>query len=98
MGSCLSDIATMVEIPEGAGDLELNTAASLRYQAGLLIDKGDLGGAQPLLERALAIRERVFGAGHSNTVQNLRDLADLLQKKDDFAGARSGDLRGGVWS
>jgi tetratricopeptide (TPR) repeat protein len=44
--------------------------------------------AQPLLERALAIREKVLGPGHPDTATSLENLALLFQDKDDFAAAR----------
>jgi hypothetical protein len=41
-----------------------DTAASLNNLARLLKAQGDLAGARPLHERALAIREKVLGPEH----------------------------------
>jgi tetratricopeptide (TPR) repeat protein len=44
--------------------------------------------AQPLFERALAIREKVLGLEHPATANSLNNLAGLLQDRGDLAGAR----------
>jgi tetratricopeptide (TPR) repeat protein len=44
--------------------------------------------AQRLFERALAIRERVFGSDHSETARSLSNLASLLYAQGDFAVAQ----------
>jgi tetratricopeptide repeat protein len=41
-----------------------DTAYTLNSLAGLCHDQGDLVGARPLFERALAIRNRVLGPQH----------------------------------
>jgi hypothetical protein len=43
------------------------TATCLNNLAGLLLTQGDLAGARPLFERALAIYEKVFGPEHPDT-------------------------------
>jgi Flp pilus assembly protein TadD len=63
-----------------------HTASSLNNLAVVLKAQGDLAGARPLHERALAIREKVLGAEHPDTVMNLN--AVLLQAQGDLAGAR----------
>jgi hypothetical protein len=45
-------------------------------------------GARLLCERALAIREKVFGPEHPVTAQSLATLARLLEDQGDLAGAR----------
>jgi tetratricopeptide (TPR) repeat protein len=47
--------------------------------ARLLQVQGDLAGARPLHERALAIREKVLGAEHPGTALSLNCLANVLQ-------------------
>jgi tetratricopeptide (TPR) repeat protein len=44
--------------------------------------------AQPLYERALAIREKVLGLEHPHTAASLAALASLLQDKGELAAAR----------
>src|SRR5258708_38578779 len=56
------------------------TASILKNHAVLLQAQGDLTGARPLFERALAIRE---------TATSLNNLAALLRDQGDFAGTRS---------
>ena len=65
-----------------------DTATSLNNLALLLQDQGDLAGARPLYERALAIREKVLGAEHPDTATSLSNLAILLQAQGDLAAAR----------
>ena len=50
--------------------------------------QGDLAGARPLLERALAIREKVHGPDDPVTAESLSNLGLLLQAENDLAGAR----------
>ena len=57
--------------------------------AGLLWDQGDLAGARPLYERALAIFEKALGPEHPDTARSLNNLASLLQAQGDLAGARA---------
>jgi len=47
-----------------------------------LRNQGDRAGAQPLLERALAIDEQALGAGDSTTGQDLENLASVLAPPD----------------
>jgi Tetratricopeptide repeat len=56
--------------------------------AGWLRDEGELAGARPLYERALAIRGRVLGPDHHDTAQGLNNLAVLLQDQGELAAAR----------
>ena len=42
--------------------------------------------AEPLLRRALAIRERALGPEHPDTGSSLNSLAVLLRDKGDYAG------------
>jgi tetratricopeptide (TPR) repeat protein len=54
----------------------------------LLHDQGDLAGARPLYERALAIREKAFGPERPRTATTLNNLAALLYDQGDLAAAR----------
>jgi tetratricopeptide (TPR) repeat protein len=53
-------------------------ATSLHNFAHLLQAQGDLAGARPLYERALAIYEKVLGADHPNTNRGRYNFARLL--------------------
>src|SRR6516162_7165038 len=44
--------------------------------------------ANPLFERALAIREKMFGPEHPGTAASLNNLAGLLQDQGDSVKAR----------
>src|SRR5262249_31295346 len=50
--------------------------------------RGDLAGARPLFERALAVREKALGPEHPGTAESLNNLAVLPQAEGDLAGAR----------
>jgi tetratricopeptide (TPR) repeat protein len=65
-----------------------NTAQSLNNVAYLLHAQGDVAGARPLKERALAIYEKALGPEHPDTATSLNDLAGVLQAQGDYAGAR----------
>jgi len=69
---------------------ELQAAALMgyleSYRDGAL---GNYAQAQPLAERALAIREKVLGPEHPETATSLNNLGILLKKQGDLAGARS---------
>jgi tetratricopeptide (TPR) repeat protein len=49
---------------------------------------GDLAGARPYFERALAIHEKVLGGEHPHTALSLNNLGYLLQAMGDLVGAR----------
>jgi Tetratricopeptide repeat len=58
------------------------TATSAHGVALLLQAEGRLEAAPPLFERALAIRERVLGPDHPDTVATRRALAELAAEGD----------------
>src|SRR5262249_12143875 len=49
---------------------------------------GNYGKAAPLYERALAIRQKVFGEQHPDTATSLNNLANLYQSMGDYAKAK----------
>jgi tetratricopeptide (TPR) repeat protein len=59
----------------------------LYNRAMALIAKGDYAGADPLLRRVLAGRERIFGMEHLDTLNASHELANSLYSKEDYAGA-----------
>jgi tetratricopeptide (TPR) repeat protein len=64
-----------------------DTATCLNNLGRLLRDHGDLAAARPLLERALAMREKVLGSEHPETAKSLNNLVSLLQAQGDLAAA-----------
>jgi tetratricopeptide (TPR) repeat protein len=76
------------DLREGRGPEHPNTAASLNNLALLLGDQGDLAGARPLYERALAIKDKLRGPEHSDTALSINNLASLLHDQGDLAAAR----------
>ena len=64
-----------------------DTARSLNNLGGLLQDLGDLAGARPCYERALAIREKVLGPEHPHTATSLNNLAVLCYHEEKFEEA-----------
>ena len=73
---------------KGARPRASRTADSLNNLAILLQTHGDLAGARPLYERALAIREKALGPEHPDTATSLNNLAKSLLLKGDLTGAR----------
>ncbi len=64
-------------------------AAALCNALGYLLRaQGDLAGARPYYERALAMREQALGPAHRDTATSLNNLGGLLQAQGDLAGAR----------
>ena len=63
--------------------------ATLLSNLGALLDaQGDLAGARPYYERALAVCERVLGPAHPDTANSINNLGYLLRAQGDLAGAR----------
>ncbi|MEJ2749696.1 MAG: FxSxx-COOH system tetratricopeptide repeat protein, partial [Anaerolineae bacterium] len=69
--------------------LETAAAATIHYQAGLYLHlHGDLAGARPYYEWALAVRETVLGADRLETAQALNKLGHLLSDTGEIEQAR----------
>ncbi|MDX6270948.1 MAG: hypothetical protein QOD28_2171 [Acidobacteriota bacterium] len=66
---------------------ELEEAKRLNRQVLALYEAGRYDEAVPLAERALAIREKAFGAQHLAVAQSLNSLAILYEAKSDYARA-----------
>lgn len=62
---------------EGTGKL---MRARLHLLGALLQTQGDLAGARPYYERALAITEQVLGPQHPDTVTSLWWMADIARR------------------
>ena len=70
-----------------------NRAADLCNEMGYYLQMGgDLAGARPYYERALAIRERVLGPDHPDTAGSLNNLGVLCYHEGNFATA-AGHMR-----
>ena len=79
----------ITERPTGKSDFRLgDEATSLNNLAYLLDSQGDLAGARPYHQRALAIREKALGPDHPDTAFSLNNLGGMLQAQGDLAGAR----------
>jgi hypothetical protein len=65
------------------GPEHIYTALSLSNLAGLLEDQGNLAGALPLYERALAIYEKVLGPGHPETNRVRAALLRARSRRDE---------------
>ena len=73
-----------------------DTATDYNNLGYLLQAQGDLAGARPVYERALAIRERVLGPEHPYTAASLNNLGYLcLLYTSDAADERSSVDLGG---
>ena len=69
--------------PHGVGDDESRVATALNDLALVYRRQRRYAEAQPLLERALGIREKVFGLQHEDTVGSLTNLAGLSHELGD---------------
>ena len=68
--------------------VQTQTVAYLNNTLGFYLRyHGDLAGARPYYERALAITEKALGAEHPDTTRSLNNLAFLHYKEGDLAGA-----------
>jgi tetratricopeptide (TPR) repeat protein len=71
------------------GQREDEQGAQLFNDLGYYLNlMGSYDEARPLLERALAIRERVLGADHPDTAWSLSNLASLLRAQGVYGEAR----------
>src|SRR6516162_10335462 len=61
--------------------------ASLTTVATPLLAERDFAGARLLVERALAIWEKMFGPKHPDTARSLHDLGTLMWAQGDLAAA-----------
>ena len=79
-------LGRVTDITGEAGSAD--TAALLGVVANYFRGRAFYSQAEPLLERALAIREAALGPDHPGTADSLGDLASLLRDQGDLAGAR----------
>ncbi len=62
-------------------------ATALNNTALSLVEAGDYAGAEPLLQRALAINEKALGPDDPAVARDLNNLAGLRYEKGDYAAA-----------
>ncbi len=72
---------------EKCATLRPNESIVLNNWGLSLLSAGDYTEAEPLLRRALVIREKALGPDHPDTATALNNLAGLLESKGDYAGA-----------
>jgi len=75
-------------VEEGLGANHPDTATSLNDLAVLLQKQGNYAEAQPLFERALAIRKLIFGEEDPITAVSLNNFAAVLQAQGHYAEAQ----------
>ncbi len=69
------------------GDKHPSYATSLNNLAQLYSSQGDYAKAEPLYQKALAIRKEALGAKHPDYATDLNNLAGLYQSQGDYAQA-----------
>jgi tetratricopeptide (TPR) repeat protein len=84
---CLAPALQWREKLYASNPTHLDIAQSLNSLAVLYQAQGDYAQALPLLQRALAICEKVLGAEHPNTATSLHNLALLYKYQGDYAQA-----------
>ena len=75
--SAASSLKAALREAEGLGDQDERVALTLNILGSHHLSRGDYASAEPPLERALAIREKVFGAEHPGVARSLNNLAML---------------------
>jgi tetratricopeptide (TPR) repeat protein len=84
-GRAQAERARGTEATRGPDDVEL---AAVLGAGNLLAGAGDLAAAQPLYERALAIREARLGPDAPEVAASLSNLATLLRRQNHLPEAR----------
>lgn len=69
-------------------EMPADTATTFNNQAVLLYAQGKYAEAEPLYQRALAIRERQLGPTHPDTAQTLNNLAELYERLGKYRKAK----------
>ena len=75
---------------EAFGPDDVSVAATLGSLAGVLMTLRDDAGAKALLERALAIREARYGAGHIETIRTLSKSRSSTRRQPTMSGRDNG--------
>jgi tetratricopeptide (TPR) repeat protein len=75
--------------PASAEDAALAEATTLNQQAQSLYQAGNYAEAEPLFQRALALREKLLGPDDPNVATSLNNLAALYQVQGRYAEAET---------
>jgi CHAT domain-containing protein/Tfp pilus assembly protein PilF len=79
-------------------DRALSAASQLLTEFGRLFRAGKYDEARPLIEQAVAIREKVLGPEHPEVAAAVANLSNLYRVKGDFAQAESTQRRAmAIW-
>ena len=79
---CTSFIMTnSIQIPEAP--------SLLNKTANYLHERARYSEAEPLYQRALAIREQALGPTHQGVANTLNDLGELVREKEEFEEAKN---------
>jgi tetratricopeptide (TPR) repeat protein len=68
-------------------EIEIEEAKQLNQQTMNLIKQGRFAEAVPIAQKALSIREKVFGAEHPDTATSLNSLAELYRELREYSKA-----------
>ena len=85
-------MATAIAVRHAAAESReelLQQASALNAQAGELYEQGRYAEAEPLLTRALGIREKVLPSEDRDIAQSLNNLAELYDQEARYAEAES---------
>jgi tetratricopeptide (TPR) repeat protein len=86
-GRLLGHVSALTAAP-AALEADANATGNLLAQAGVYyFGRAVYAEAEPLMRRALLIRENSFGADHPNVTVHLNNLAQLLKATNRLAGA-----------
>src|SRR6266567_3020464 len=80
-------LAIAAQVPAMAADEWLGEATALSQQAFDLYQRGRYAEAEPLFERALAIREKALGRDHPYIALSLNNLAELYGAQGRYTEA-----------
>src|SRR5262245_51135783 len=81
--------AAAVPLSSSPQQQQLTEASQIQQQATELAQKGKYREALPLAEQALALRKKLLGDQHPDSVASLQFLGELLTSQGEFAKAEA---------
>ena len=87
VGVTLASGQTHLAVAQSPGPSESDEASRLNDQVVELYQAGRYAEAEPLAQRALAIRERVLGREHPDTLTSVNNLAQLYRRQGRYTEA-----------